>query len=214
LNEVLQLNYLAKLKEKLANELKYQKQSIIFPDNFKVNCNDFIYLNKFLNGFTQEHLKNEYNSCNLIACILAICCNESVETEAHLIDSKNYKLLVQLYLKPADITGHKHKFIQNEVFKSDIYEIINLDQILKQKCHIISLKDYISYSVESPHLFLCESIYSTREKIFRKVKKWHTNFSTSAHPTALVKLNSLNYDLEKLKFTPRSSPPVIHRGFK
>ena len=230
LNEILQLSYLAKLKERIVDELKLElRQSVLLngDEKFKLGTNDFIYLNKFPNGFTQEHLKNEtsYNNGNMIACVLAIghgksAGGESTELETVVDDTKKVKLLVQLYLKPTEINGHKHKYTQNEVFKSDIYEIIDVDQVIRQKCYVISLKDYISYSVECEddknlqNMLLCESIYCTRNKLFRKIKKWYTNASNAtSHVSNIHKINYLTYDLDKLKFKVRQFTPVVHRGF-
>jgi hypothetical protein len=87
------------------------------------------------------------------------------------------------------------RFIHNELFKSDIYSTLTLGNSNEQhhhykSCFIVSIRDYLqnefslnnkdsagsgsSSSIEKD-LYICESMYSTAAKYFRKfphTKKW------------------------------------------
>ncbi|KAK3103095.1 hypothetical protein FSP39_016403 [Pinctada imbricata] len=66
------------------------------------------------------------------------------------------------------------KFLEKEVFKSDFFTSIPLNQVIG-KCHVMSVKDYFKYKPEGfadKDLYVCENRYSNRHRCFKKIKSW------------------------------------------
>lgn len=77
------------------------------------------------------------------------------------------------------------KFLQKEVFKSDNYNSIPVNQVLG-KCYVMPVKDYFKSKPEGfddKDVYVCESRYSAKAKAFKKIKIW--NFVPNEH-TKLV----------------------------
>ncbi|XP_040576787.2 protein polybromo-1 isoform X2 [Lepeophtheirus salmonis] len=77
------------------------------------------------------------------------------------------------FLYPKD-THHlpTRKFLDREVFSSDVRKIINLSEVVG-KCVVLTVKDYLKYIPEGIHdddVWVCESQYVTRNKYFTKLK--------------------------------------------
>ncbi|BES94930.1 BAH [Nesidiocoris tenuis] len=72
------------------------------------------------------------------------------------------------------------KFLENEVFKTDMNIAVPLNQVLG-RCCILSVKDYFKSKpdgVEEKDVFVCESRYSARQRSFKKIKNWPASFTT------------------------------------
>ncbi|RNA29170.1 polybromo-1-like isoform X2 [Brachionus plicatilis] len=99
------------------------------------------------------------------------------------------KLLAQRYFTLNDSDYFKCvKVFENEVFKTDLYEIIDVACIERVRaCYVTSVKDFAQYELEycgvesedaievdKQDVFVCESMYSTRDGFVRRLafKKW------------------------------------------
>ena len=114
-------------------------------------------------------------------------------------NKKKTKFIVQPYLRVSDaddiVWGKTlieanlkkvKKFFDRECLKSDLYALITLTQKSEFKpCFVMSAKDYLTHKVNISNpknvevsllndLYMCESMYSTCHKYFRKLnyKKW------------------------------------------
>ncbi|XP_050414822.1 protein polybromo-1 isoform X3 [Patella vulgata] len=66
------------------------------------------------------------------------------------------------------------KFLEKEVFKSDIVTTIAMSQIWG-KCHVMFVKDYFKFKpmvMTDKDVYVCESRYSNRHRAFKKIKNW------------------------------------------
>ncbi|XP_066994132.2 protein polybromo-1 isoform X3 [Anabrus simplex] len=73
------------------------------------------------------------------------------------------------------------KFLEKEVFKSDIHSATPLNQVLGLCC-VLSVKDYFRSKPEGftdKDVYVCESRYSSKARAFKKIKVWP--FSVSEH---------------------------------
>ncbi|XP_033610687.1 protein polybromo-1 isoform X6 [Cryptotermes secundus] len=71
------------------------------------------------------------------------------------------------------------RFLEKEVFKSDVHVAIPLDQVLGLCC-VLSVKDYFRSRPEGftdKDVYVCESRYSTKARAFKKIKSWPSNMS-------------------------------------
>lgn len=159
------------------------------------------YLNNLKKEIIQESTKSlgELNTGDYIYFKL----NDSTNKIGQIcdIDSKSGKFIVQIFLQSHEIDTNCVKFFHNEVFKSDLYEVIDSSQvILDKKCFIISLHDYLEFEIKPKHdnftLYVVESVYSTELKVLRKVKKLasvikycpNNNFDAIQRPNAITVL--------------------------
>lgn len=165
---------------------------------------------------TGQFIQNEENMDNskpLIACILAV---NDVKTKA----------ILQIYLQSNDAefidaqSRNTRRYFDQEVFKSDLYILVESSSIQSLKpCVVIGIKEFVSadhiLSLEEPatlsnsDIFVCESIYSTYYRFFRKItaKKWsHLYFVKGA---ALVSPPLT----QKMTIVKRPLPLLIKRQF-
>ncbi|XP_021930811.1 protein polybromo-1-like isoform X6 [Zootermopsis nevadensis] len=71
------------------------------------------------------------------------------------------------------------RFLEKEVFKSDVHTAMPLDQVLGLCC-VLSVKDYFRSKPEGfaeKDVYVCESRYSTKARAFKKIKSWPSNMS-------------------------------------
>ncbi|GFG36133.1 hypothetical protein Cfor_02751 [Coptotermes formosanus] len=71
------------------------------------------------------------------------------------------------------------RFLEKEVFKSDVHVAIPLDQVLGLCC-VLSVKDYFRSKPDGfadKDVYVCESRYSTKARAFKKIKSWPSNMS-------------------------------------
>ncbi|PSN42113.1 hypothetical protein C0J52_02963 [Blattella germanica] len=71
------------------------------------------------------------------------------------------------------------RFLEKEVFKSDVHIAMPLDQVLGL-CSVLSVKDYFRSKPEGfadKDIYVCESRYSTKARAFKKIKSWPSNMS-------------------------------------
>jgi len=119
-------------------------------------------------------------STPLIGCVLAA-------------DKARTKFIFQLYLQRHDaefidqLAVNTRRHFDQEVFKSDIYVVIDTSTATTadfKECIVVGVKEFIAaehlIASEEParfaqtDIFVCESMYSTALKLFRKIfaKKW------------------------------------------
>uniref|UniRef100_A0A1A7YK83 Protein polybromo-1 n=1 Tax=Iconisemion striatum TaxID=60296 RepID=A0A1A7YK83_9TELE len=66
------------------------------------------------------------------------------------------------------------KFLEKEVFKSDYYNKVSFSKVLG-KCVVVFVKDYFKMQPEgfkAEDVYVCESRYTARNKVFKKIKIW------------------------------------------
>ncbi|XP_054639647.1 polybromo 1, like [Dunckerocampus dactyliophorus] len=66
------------------------------------------------------------------------------------------------------------KFLEKEAFKSDYYNRVSLSKVLG-KCVVMCVKDYFKLQPEgfkAEDVYICESRYTARSKLFKKIKIW------------------------------------------
>ncbi|XP_069679864.1 protein polybromo-1 isoform X4 [Periplaneta americana] len=71
------------------------------------------------------------------------------------------------------------RFLEKEVFKSDVHTAMPLDQV-QGLCCVLSVKDYFRSKPEGfadKDVYVCESRYSTKARAFKKIKSWPSNMS-------------------------------------
>ncbi|XP_061146646.1 polybromo 1, like isoform X3 [Syngnathus typhle] len=100
------------------------------------------------------------------------------------------------------------KFLENEVFKSDYYNRVSFSQVLG-KCVVMFVKDYFKLQPEgfkAEDVYVCESRYTARCKLFKKIKIWAVppspvRFIPRDVPLPVVRIASMfaKPDLEKLE---------------
>ncbi|XP_054586619.2 polybromo 1, like isoform X2 [Nothobranchius furzeri] len=99
------------------------------------------------------------------------------------------------------------KFLEKEVFKSDYYNKVSFSKVLG-RCVVVFVKDYFRMQPEgfkAEDVFVCESRYTARNKIFKKIKIWAMPESSAQMvprevPLPVVRVASMfaKPDLEKL----------------
>lgn len=99
------------------------------------------------------------------------------------------KLIAQRYFRTSDSDFFKHvKCLDNEVFKTDLYQVFDVDNIESLvPCFVTSLKDYSQFEmhflsddktdtiqIDQKYVFVCDSMYSTTNGYVRRLsaKKW------------------------------------------
>ena len=138
---------------------------------------DYKTIFKFKDPFTFT-APSEINTKPLVACILAA-------------NTSKTNFIFQIYLQKEDseffdsnaLNTRRH--FDQEVFKSDIYVILDAKALIDLKeCLVVGIKEFIAtdhviateepIKLRSTDIFVCESMYSTFFKIFRKIstKKW------------------------------------------
>lgn len=149
---------------------------------------------------------NDQNNEALIVCI------ESFESK----DDEDYLHGLQ-FLRPND-TYHTptHKFLRQEVFLTQTVDYIPMSKI-QGLCYVLHFKDYFKYqpimvddksTIPDEHVYVCESRYSTKTKMFRKIKWWNLPENTRVKltqretpvesvriPTKLVSNNNMSHRL-------------------
>jgi hypothetical protein len=122
------------------------------------------------------------NQDNLIICVLKV-------------NSDSSKFIAQVYLRPnddqfIDIEAKKfRKFFSKEIFKSDLYVLLEANEVSGslKPCFVMGMKDFLNneptfdttvepdtVAITKNDIFVCESLYSTCFRYFRKIinKKW------------------------------------------
>ncbi|XP_061642476.1 polybromo 1, like isoform X4 [Phyllopteryx taeniolatus] len=100
------------------------------------------------------------------------------------------------------------KFLENEAFKSDYYNRVAFSKVLG-KCVVMFVKDYFKLQPEGykdEDVYVCESRYTARCKLFKKIKIWAVppspvRFVPRNVPLPVVRVASMfaKPDLEKLE---------------
>ena len=97
------------------------------------------------------------------------------------------------FLRPNE-TFHTptQKFLRQEVFLTQTVEFISMNKI-QGLCYVLHVKDYFKYrpSIADPSsnvrelqdedIYVCESRYNTKTKMFKKVKTWNVPENTRVH---------------------------------
>lgn len=145
----------------------------------------------------------------LIVCVLASDPSES-------------KLAVQVYLKPADDEfiqceyKKSKKFFSKEVLKSDVYALVEPANVTLRPCLVIGVKEFICSEPVLAHgspisskedIYVCESMYSTCFKYFRKLmsKKWS--------PLAFISASAQAQPIESVTLSKRQLPLLLARAY-
>ncbi|XP_057701945.1 polybromo 1, like isoform X1 [Corythoichthys intestinalis] len=125
-------------------------------------------------------------------------------------DDKGEKWLYGCWFYRPRETFHMatRKFLENEVFKSDYYNRVSFRQVLG-KCVVMFVKDYFKLQPEgykAEDVYVCESRYTARCKLFKKIKIWAVpqspvRFIPREVPLPVVRFASMfaKPDLEKLE---------------
>ncbi|KAG6449065.1 protein polybromo-1 isoform X3 [Manduca sexta] len=84
-------------------------------------------------------------------------------------------LYCNVYFRPQE-TFHirTRKFLQQEVFKTDVYRPVPLDRVVGP-CHVMNVKEYFKFRPEGftdKDVYVCESRYSTKHRWFKKIRAW------------------------------------------
>ncbi|XP_046358129.1 protein polybromo-1-like isoform X6 [Haliotis rufescens] len=96
--------------------------------------------------------------------------------EKFITDSNGSQMMQGNWFYRPNETFHlaTRKFLEKEVFKSDIVTSIMLTQIIG-RCHVMFVKEYFKFKPESipdKDVYVCESRYNARHKAFKKIKIW------------------------------------------
>lgn len=91
-------------------------------------------------------------------------------------DVKNDLSLCGCWFYRPNETFHSasRKFLQHEVFKSDKSNSTPITQVIG-KCAVMFVKDYFKFKpigFDDCDVYVCESRYSTKSKLFKKIKSW------------------------------------------
>ncbi|XP_062532294.1 protein polybromo-1 isoform X2 [Bombyx mori] len=84
-------------------------------------------------------------------------------------------LYCNMYFRPQE-TFHirTRKFLQQEVFKTDVYKPVPLDRVVGP-CYVMNVKEYFKFRPEGyadKDVYVCESRYSTKHRWFKKIRAW------------------------------------------
>ncbi|XP_046573937.1 protein polybromo-1-like isoform X7 [Haliotis rubra] len=96
--------------------------------------------------------------------------------EKFITDSNGTQMMQGNWFYRPNETFHlaTRKFLEKEVFKSDIVTSIMLTQIIG-RCHVMFVKEYFKFKPEGipdKDVYVCESRYNARHKAFKKIKIW------------------------------------------
>ncbi|XP_077458772.1 protein polybromo-1-like isoform X3 [Stigmatopora argus] len=111
------------------------------------------------------------------------------------------------YYRPRE-TFHMatRKFLENEVFKSDYYNRVSFSQVLG-KCVVMFVKDYFKLQPEgykAEDVYVCESRYTARCKLFKKIKIW-------AVPQSPVRVLPRDTPLPVVRFASMFAKPDLEK---
>ncbi|XP_072934610.1 protein polybromo-1 [Epargyreus clarus] len=84
-------------------------------------------------------------------------------------------LYANVYYRPYE-TFHirTRKFLQQEVFKTEMHRTVPLDQVIG-RCYVMNVKEYFKFRPEGyadKDVYVCESRYNTKNRWFKKIKVW------------------------------------------
>jgi protein polybromo-1 len=106
-------------------------------------------------------------------------------------DAKNELSLFGCWFYRPNETFHlaSRKFLQNEVFRSDKTNATPITQVIG-KCVVVFVKDYFKFTpigFEDKDVYVCESRYSTKNKLFKKIRSWNypLHFTQQPRPEEL-----------------------------
>ncbi|KAM8868716.1 protein polybromo-1-like isoform 1-T3 [Synchiropus picturatus] len=98
------------------------------------------------------------------------------------------------------------KFLEKEVFKSDYYNKVPMTKVLG-KCVVMFVRDYFKLQpedYEAADVYVCESRYSARCKLFKKIKIW-------AMPPSPVKLAVRDVPLPVVRVASMFAKPDLEK---
>ena len=137
-----------------------------------------------------------------------IICIESFERE----ENEEYFSGLQ-FLRPNE-TFHSptQKFLRQEVFLSQSVEHIPMNQI-QGLCYVSYIKDYFKYqpilqdqsSMPDEDVYVCESRYNNKTKMFKKVKWWNLPENKR------IKLSPRDVPLENIRVPSTLANNLVHR---
>ncbi|XP_052070858.1 protein polybromo-1-like isoform X2 [Mytilus californianus] len=96
--------------------------------------------------------------------------------EKLFVDTAGVQTLYGFWFYRPNETFHSatRKFLEKEVFKSDVYTNIPLTQVIG-RCYVMHVKEYFKMKPEGfsdKDVYVCESRYSSRLRGFKKIKIW------------------------------------------
>ncbi|XP_071136787.1 protein polybromo-1-like isoform X8 [Mytilus edulis] len=96
--------------------------------------------------------------------------------EKLFVDSAGVQTLYGFWFYRPNETFHSatRKFLEKEVFKSDVYTNVPLTQVIG-RCFVMHVKEYFKMKPEGfsdKDVYVCESRYSSRLRGFKKIKIW------------------------------------------
>ncbi|XP_077581502.1 polybromo 1, like isoform X2 [Stigmatopora nigra] len=123
-------------------------------------------------------------------------------------DDKGEKWLYGCWFYRPRETFHMatRKFLENEVFKSDYYNRVAFNQVLG-KCVVMFVKDYFKLQPEgykAEDVYVCESRYTARCKLFKKIKIW-------AVPQSPVRFLPRDAPLPVVRFASMFAKPALEK---
>uniref|UniRef100_A0A146VZA5 Protein polybromo-1 n=1 Tax=Fundulus heteroclitus TaxID=8078 RepID=A0A146VZA5_FUNHE len=110
------------------------------------------------------------------------------------------------YRPPETFHVATRKFLEKEVFKSDYYNKVSINNVLG-KCMVIFVKDYFKMQPEGfrpEDVYVCESRYAARYKSFKKIKVW-------AMPDCPVKLVPREVPLPVVRVASMFAKPDLEK---
>jgi protein polybromo-1 len=138
-----------------------------------------------------------------------IICIESFEHK----NNEDYLNGLQ-FLRPNE-TYHTptQKFLRQELFLTQTIEHISMNKI-QGLCYILHIKDYFKYQptienevpFEEEHVYVCESRYNMKTKMFKKIKWWNLPENKR------VKLIQREIPLENIRIPSTLVNNLIHRS--
>ncbi|XP_050685082.1 protein polybromo-1 isoform X2 [Leptidea sinapis] len=99
-----------------------------------------------------------------------------VQMERLFTNADNVPMMyANVYYRPHE-TFHvrTRKFLQQEVFKTEIHRSIPLEHVVG-RCYVMNVKEYFKFRPEGypdKDVFVCESRYNSRHRWFKKIKVW------------------------------------------
>ncbi|CAG9839830.1 unnamed protein product [Diabrotica balteata] len=106
-------------------------------------------------------------------------CEPHILCIERLWENNGQKMLYgNYYFRPAE-TYHvtTRKFLEREVFKSDSYVAVPLEEVIG-RCCVVNVKHYFTMRPEGydpKDVYVCESRYRTRTRLFKKIKVYPDN---------------------------------------
>uniref|UniRef100_H3DB75 Protein polybromo-1 n=1 Tax=Tetraodon nigroviridis TaxID=99883 RepID=H3DB75_TETNG len=98
------------------------------------------------------------------------------------------------------------KFLEKEVFKGDYYSKVLVSKVLG-KCVVMFVKDYFKLQPEgfaSEDVYVCESRYATRSRLFKKIKLWTV-------PGSMVKYAPREFPLPVVRVASMFAKPNLDK---